>query len=92
MDLIKNKKEVKYPINIGMFSYGSGLAASWFELHVNNLVPFKNLVYLDKYLENRVQVEPKVYDQLMEQRRQNYGKCNITPQCKESWLWDDQYI
>ena len=78
---------------VGMFSYGSGLAASFFEIEVRALTGFNALGWLEKDLANRTEVSPTVYDQIMTLRAQNYNKCSLTPYIPhEGWLWDDQYV
>ena len=78
--IINNQGSSLLNKRILMFSYGSGLAASLFVLRVvGNLDQMKNNLNLMKRLEGRRRVEPELYDQIMLEKEQNYGKAPFIP-------------
>ncbi|XP_072823994.1 hydroxymethylglutaryl-CoA synthase, mitochondrial isoform X2 [Vicugna pacos] len=72
---------------IGAFSYGSGLAASFFSFRVSQDAspgsPLEKLVSstsdLPKRLASRKRVSPEEFTEIMEQREQFYQKANFSP-------------
>uniref|UniRef100_A0A8C3YCR5 Hydroxymethylglutaryl-CoA synthase n=1 Tax=Catagonus wagneri TaxID=51154 RepID=A0A8C3YCR5_9CETA len=72
---------------IGAFSYGSGLAASFFSLRVSQDAspgsPLEKLVSsmsdLPKRLASRRRASPEEFTEIMNQREQYYHKVNFTP-------------
>lgn len=67
--------------SISMFSYGSGLAASFFKIKVNS--DYQSLVdsaNLKQQLSERVQVSPEDYEKALELREAAHLKCNFSPQ------------
>jgi hydroxymethylglutaryl-CoA synthase len=66
---------------VGIFSYGSGLAASMFSLRVRgNTDQLVKQVDLHTRLDSRRTVAPEVYDQMCALREKAHLKCNYEPQ------------
>ncbi|KAM0689128.1 hypothetical protein Q7P36_011205 [Cladosporium allicinum] len=66
---------------VGIFSYGSGLAASMFSLKVRgNTDELVKQVDLHTRLDSRRTVAPEVYDQMCALREKAHLKCNYEPQ------------
>jgi hydroxymethylglutaryl-CoA synthase len=66
---------------VGIFSYGSGLAASMFSLKVRgNTDQLVKQVDLHTRLDSRRTVAPEVYDQMCALREKAHLKCNYEPQ------------
>ncbi|KAH8146484.1 uncharacterized protein LAJ45_09430 [Morchella importuna] len=65
---------------IGLFSYGSGLAASLFSVRINGSTQeISEKLNLLERLEQRRVVEPQVYDDMCNLRHNVHGKGNFTP-------------
>jgi hydroxymethylglutaryl-CoA synthase len=65
---------------VGIFSYGSGLAASMFSLKVRgNTEELANKVDLHTRLDSRRTVEPQVYDDMCNLREKAHLKSNFEP-------------
>lgn len=77
---------------IGLFSYGSGLAASFMSFKVNGSVEeiSKNL-NIPARLEARRAVPPETYDQMCDLRKQAHLQKDYTPKGDESTIIKDAY-
>ncbi|KAL2133788.1 hypothetical protein VTI74DRAFT_1685 [Chaetomium olivicolor] len=65
---------------IGMFSYGSGLAASFFSLRVNGSTEkIRKVLDIDSRLAARQVVPPETYDAMCDLRHQAHLQKNYTP-------------
>ncbi|KAJ9137190.1 3-hydroxy-3-methylglutaryl coenzyme A synthase [Coniochaeta hoffmannii] len=65
---------------IGLFSYGSGLAASFCSFRVNGSTQnIKDVLQIQKRLTNRRAVPPETYDAMCELRKKAHLQKNFTP-------------
>ncbi|OLL25441.1 Hydroxymethylglutaryl-CoA synthase [Neolecta irregularis DAH-3] len=66
---------------VGIYSYGSGLAASLFSALIKgDTSEMARNINLKARLDARVVVEPSIYDDILEQRHQAHLQKNFTPQ------------
>ncbi|KAL2755879.1 hypothetical protein ACRALDRAFT_1057190 [Sodiomyces alcalophilus JCM 7366] len=77
---------------IGLFSYGSGLAASFMSFRVNGSVaPIAKALDIPNRLAARRQVAPETYDAMCELRKQAHLQKNYTPKGDASTLAPGTY-
>lgn len=61
--------------SIMMFSYGSGLMASMFTLHVRgDITHMKSILNLKDRLAARIEIDPTEFDTILASKERNYGK------------------
>ena len=66
---------------IGMFSYGSGLASTMFSIRVSASVDhIANALNLRQRLDERIEVEPVLFEQTMKLREETHNLKNYSPQ------------
>ncbi|TQS33414.1 hypothetical protein Golomagni_06243 [Golovinomyces magnicellulatus] len=77
---------------IGLFSYGSGLAATFMSFRVNGSVEkIAKALDINNRLDARRVVSPETYDQMCELRKQAHLQKNFTPKGDESTIINDAY-
>jgi len=77
---------------VGIFSYGSGLASSFFSLRIRGSTEeMKTKVDLQARLDSRRVVAPEVYDEMCNLREHAHLKKNFKPAGKEETLYPNTY-
>ncbi|KAF7532102.1 hypothetical protein G7Z17_g13676 [Cylindrodendrum hubeiense] len=77
---------------IGLFSYGSGLAASFMSFRINGSVEsISNVLDLPNRLEARRAVSPETYDQMCDLRKQAHLQKDFTPKGETSTIAPGTY-
>ena len=75
--------------HICMFSYGSGLMASMFTLHVRGDVSeIKRIINIEERLSTRYEVEPVEFDSILASKEKNYGQFSGKLQIRKELLGD----
>lgn len=64
---------------IGVFSYGSGLAASFYSMRVVNdgYLRIREAIDLERRLLSRTIISPSLFEQILDKREKMYQSCNI---------------
>lgn len=76
-----------------MFSYGSGSAASMFTLKVvKDLNPLKSKLNFLSQLNDRIKIDPTVYDKMMNLKEKIYGKKDLHFELKENFLRNNTFF
>ena len=72
-----------------LFSYGSGLASSMFLIKVkSNSTNLSSKVNLKSRLEDRIRIDPSVYDIIMNNKEKLFNTAPFTPEVSQQFLFD----